>query len=323
MRSPRRSFARRWPVIRAARTAAAMVVTATPSLRPLTDLPVAGYPLMLQVAVPRYRCITPGCGRAVFNQDLGKLAAPRSSYDASVCPVCVAAVDDRPHHHLGHRRRIGRVLAYRQHDRDAHDRRPDRRGRAGSAGRSAGDRRRRAPLGAPARRRRRVRHADHRFDPDPRSQRPRAAAGPGARSFSDRAGVMVGCTTRRLRRRRAGHRDGRVRRLQDRRHRGHPGCGHRDGPLPRRRAGRDQARPDPPTHPTADPRPARTHRRPALRDPPHRPHPPAAALHPPVRPADQRFRHRRTPRGQSRLADLSEDHRRLRRHRTDAAARTQ
>jgi transposase len=47
--------------------------------RPLTDLPVAGYPLVLRVAVPRYRCTTPECGRAVFNQDLGKLAAPRSS----------------------------------------------------------------------------------------------------------------------------------------------------------------------------------------------------------------------------------------------------
>ncbi len=47
--------------------------------RPLTDLPVAGYPLVLQVAVPRYCCTTAECGRAVFNQDLGKLAAPRSS----------------------------------------------------------------------------------------------------------------------------------------------------------------------------------------------------------------------------------------------------
>ena len=47
--------------------------------RPLTDLPVAGYPLILRVAVPRYRCLTAQCGRAVFNQDLGKLAAPRSS----------------------------------------------------------------------------------------------------------------------------------------------------------------------------------------------------------------------------------------------------
>jgi transposase len=48
-------------------------------IRPLTDLPVAGYPLVLRVAVPRYRSTTPECGRAVFNQDLGKLAAPRSS----------------------------------------------------------------------------------------------------------------------------------------------------------------------------------------------------------------------------------------------------
>ncbi|WP_370745908.1 ISL3 family transposase, partial [Mycolicibacterium brumae] len=48
-------------------------------VRPLTDLPVAGYPLVLRVAIPRYRCLTPQCGRSVFNQDLGKLAAPRSS----------------------------------------------------------------------------------------------------------------------------------------------------------------------------------------------------------------------------------------------------
>jgi transposase len=47
--------------------------------RPLTDLPVAGYPLVLLVAVPRYRCMTPECGRLVFNQDLGKLAAPRAA----------------------------------------------------------------------------------------------------------------------------------------------------------------------------------------------------------------------------------------------------
>jgi transposase len=47
--------------------------------RPLTDLPVVGYPLVLQVAVPRYRCTTAECGRTVFNQDLGKLAAPRAS----------------------------------------------------------------------------------------------------------------------------------------------------------------------------------------------------------------------------------------------------
>jgi transposase len=48
-------------------------------VRPLTDLPVAGYPLVLRVAVPRYRCTTLDCGRVVFCQDLGKLAWPRSA----------------------------------------------------------------------------------------------------------------------------------------------------------------------------------------------------------------------------------------------------
>jgi transposase len=47
--------------------------------RALTDLPVAGCPLVLRVAVPRYRCRTTECGRVVFNQDLGKLASPRSA----------------------------------------------------------------------------------------------------------------------------------------------------------------------------------------------------------------------------------------------------
>ncbi|MCW2687765.1 MAG: family transposase [Mycobacterium sp.] len=47
--------------------------------RPLTDLRVAGYPLVLRVAVPRYRCVTLDCGRVVFCQGLGKLAAPRSA----------------------------------------------------------------------------------------------------------------------------------------------------------------------------------------------------------------------------------------------------
>jgi hypothetical protein len=45
----------------------------------LADLPVAGYPLVLRAAVPRYRCTTVDCGRTMFNQDLGKLAAPRAS----------------------------------------------------------------------------------------------------------------------------------------------------------------------------------------------------------------------------------------------------
>ena len=47
--------------------------------RQLTDLPVAGYPLVLRVAIPRYRCTTIDCVRVMFNQDLGKLAAARSA----------------------------------------------------------------------------------------------------------------------------------------------------------------------------------------------------------------------------------------------------
>ena len=46
--------------------------------RPLVDLPVVGYPLVLRVGVPRYRCVTAECGRVVFCQDLGRLAAPRA-----------------------------------------------------------------------------------------------------------------------------------------------------------------------------------------------------------------------------------------------------
>jgi hypothetical protein len=31
-------------------------------MRPLTDLPVAGYLLILRIGVPRYRCVTVDCG---------------------------------------------------------------------------------------------------------------------------------------------------------------------------------------------------------------------------------------------------------------------
>ena len=46
----RRSSARRWPAIRAARTAGARARYRDTVTRPLTDLPVAGYPLVLRVA---------------------------------------------------------------------------------------------------------------------------------------------------------------------------------------------------------------------------------------------------------------------------------
>ena len=124
-------------------------------IRPLTDLPVAGYPLVLRVAVPRYRCATPAVWAGGVQSGSRQVGGPASVDDAPLCPVCVAAVDDRPHHHLGDRRRTRCVLAYRQLHRDARDRRPDRRDRTGSAGRGTGDRRRRASLGASASRDRR------------------------------------------------------------------------------------------------------------------------------------------------------------------------
>ena len=47
------------PGSRAARTAVSEGSYRDTVTRPLTDLPVAGYPLVLRVAVPRYRCLTP------------------------------------------------------------------------------------------------------------------------------------------------------------------------------------------------------------------------------------------------------------------------
>ena len=129
-------------------------------VRPLADLPVAGYPLVLRVAIPRYRCVTPNCGRVVFNQDLGKLAAPRSATTRR-CPVCVAAVDDRPHHGLGDRRRAWRLLAHREHNRYGRHRRIGGRCGPRPAGRSEDHWHRRAPLGATTPRNRRIRPYGH------------------------------------------------------------------------------------------------------------------------------------------------------------------
>ena len=53
--------------------------------RPLTDLPVAGYPLVLQVAVPRYRCMTAQCGRAVSSGSWPPRARPRRGGVPGMC----------------------------------------------------------------------------------------------------------------------------------------------------------------------------------------------------------------------------------------------
>ena len=98
--------------------------------RPLTDLPVAGYLLVLRVAVPRYRCVTLDCGRVVFCQDLGKLAAPRSATTRWCARYVLRRLMIDTHHGLGDRRRARRLLAHRQLDRDACHRGVGRRGRA-------------------------------------------------------------------------------------------------------------------------------------------------------------------------------------------------
>lgn len=118
MTSRRRSFAHGWRVIRDVWTAGQEGRYRDIVSRPLTDLPVAGYPLVLQVAVPRYRCTTAECGRAVFNQDLGKLAAPRASTTRRCARYvlrrlmidCVVPVAVRRWFHagLGRRAHVGR-----------------------------------------------------------------------------------------------------------------------------------------------------------------------------------------------------------------------
>jgi transposase len=47
--------------------------------RRLTDLPVAGHPLILRVRVPRYRCPTTSCERVIFSRDTSRLARPGAS----------------------------------------------------------------------------------------------------------------------------------------------------------------------------------------------------------------------------------------------------
>lgn len=47
--------------------------------RRLTDLPVAGHPLILRVRVPRYRCPHASCERVIFSRDTSGLARPGAS----------------------------------------------------------------------------------------------------------------------------------------------------------------------------------------------------------------------------------------------------
>ncbi len=73
-----RPSVRRWPAIRGAPTAGERADRDTVT-RQLRDLPVAGCPLVLLVAIPGYRCTAINCARVMFNQELGKLAAARKA----------------------------------------------------------------------------------------------------------------------------------------------------------------------------------------------------------------------------------------------------
>ena len=80
-------------------------------IRSLTDLPLAGYPLVLRVECRGSAAQRSACGRPVLYQDLGKLAAREHRRRGAVPSMCWA-VDDRPRHHFADRRRAGCVLAY-------------------------------------------------------------------------------------------------------------------------------------------------------------------------------------------------------------------
>lgn len=43
------------------------------AIRTVTDVPVVGHPLRLQVRVPRYRCVNTACGREVFAHNTDRL----------------------------------------------------------------------------------------------------------------------------------------------------------------------------------------------------------------------------------------------------------
>jgi transposase len=60
-------------------------------VRRVTDVPVAGHPMMLRVRVPRYRCTNTGCEREVFSHDTDWLAPPAGRPPDAARPTCYAA----------------------------------------------------------------------------------------------------------------------------------------------------------------------------------------------------------------------------------------
>ena len=228
--------------------------------------------------VPRYRCTQRLRAGSVRPQH--RSAGPAGMVDhAALRALHPAPADDRPDHHRRSGPRAGPVVGHRQHHR--HGRHPDDRGRrhrpvstgcGSSASTSTAGR-------TPADSDGRLRHRDHRPDPGAGGHRPGPAARPGPRTLGSGADELAGHPVTGLPRPGRGRGHGRVRRLQDRRHRATARRHHGHGPIPCRRPGRRQARPVPPTRPTADLRSPRPHRGSALPGAAHPAHPTTAAQH--------------------------------------------
>jgi transposase len=229
--------------------------------RRVTDVPVVGHPLQLRIRVPRYRCVHDGCAREIFVHDSSRLARP----GASTTRRCARYVLRRLAVDKATVSAIAREL-----------------GRSWDTVNSIAGAATEALLLAagPARLDgvRVIGVDEHKW------AHARAADADGfitvitdltavvdrtgpARLLDVVAGRSAAAMTTWLDTRDPAFRDGvrivamdGVRRLQERRRHHAPRRDHRDGPVPRRRPGRHEARPLPPTAPAADPRPPRSHR---------------------------------------------------------------
>ncbi|BDE13335.1 hypothetical protein MKCMC460_21950 [Mycobacterium sp. 20KCMC460] len=74
-------------------------------VRPLTDLPVAGCPPGAQGRNPALPLSHTTVRAGGVQPEPRQTCRPTLVDDPSVCPICIAAVNDRPHDHFGDRRR--------------------------------------------------------------------------------------------------------------------------------------------------------------------------------------------------------------------------
>lgn len=259
-------------------------------IRSVTDVPVVGHPLRLRVRVPRYRCVNTTCDREVFAHNTFRLA--RSGWSTTrrcARHICRRLMIDRATV-AAVARELG--LSWDTVNTIAMD--ATQVIVASDTGRLDGVR----VIGVDEHRWSHVRRSDQDgyvtvivdltpvLDGTGRARLLDFGARALRRSVEDLAGRAEPGVSRSDRG--GGH--GRLRRLQDRRYRGRARGHTGDGPLPRRRAGRREAGPVPPTHPTAHlwaPRPLRGS---ALASTPHPAYPIPAAQHTPEGPAGSRVR---------------------------------